>query len=285
MEGGISDGANSKKNAWFGAWNGVSNDEDSSGVMEYVRIEFAGIAESPDNELNGLTLAGVGSKTIINNVQVSFSGDDSFEWFGGTVNCKNLIAFNGIDDDFDTDNGYRGKVQFAVSYRTPQIADQSNSEAIESDNDAGSYENTPHTAPIFSNFTLIGPLRDEANQAGTDYNPKFLTAAQIRRNSKLSLFNSLIVGWTAGVEITNQNTVSGFDFGLAELKNNTFIGIKGQKYFYFGSKTKESDKTNANWFNSPENANEFISASGNIANYANISNDKTTTTKTLRIVK
>lgn len=77
----------------------------------------------------------------------------------------------------------------------------------------------------------------------------------------------------------------GFDDGLAEIKSNTFIGIKGEKYFYFGSKTKESEKTNLNWFNSPENANEFISGNGNIANYANISNDKTSTTKTLRIVK
>ncbi len=64
----------------------------------------------------------------------------------------------------------------------------------------------------------------------------------------------------------------GFNDGLAEIKNNTFIGIKGEKYFYFGSKTKESEKTNLNWFNSPENANEFISGNGNIANYANISN-------------
>ncbi len=272
VEGGIADAATSKKNGWYGQWNGVTKDDDSTGVLEYVRIEFAGIAESPDNELNGLTMGGVGSRTVINNVQVSYSGDDSFEWFGGTVNCKNIIAFNGIDDDFDSDNGYRGKVQFGLTYRFPKIADQSNSESFESDNDANATENQPYTSPIFSNITCIGPVRDITNAAGTDYNAKYLAAAQIRRNSRLSLYNSLFIGWPAGLEMTNDNTVKAFGDDLAQVQFNTFIGIKDNKFFYFGSKTKATEKVTADWLKKPEFGNEFINQSGNIANYAKLTN-------------
>ncbi len=96
---------------------GGQNDQDNSGILRYVRIEFPGIPLEPNKEINGVTFGSVGSGTIVDYVQVSFSGDDSFEWFGGTVNCKHLIAYKGIDDDFDTDFGYRGKVQFGLSIR------------------------------------------------------------------------------------------------------------------------------------------------------------------------
>ncbi len=270
IEGGISDAV--KKNGWYGKWNGVNNDDDSSGVIEYVRIEFAGIAESPDNELNGLTMGGVGRKTVINHVQVSYGGDDSFEWFGGTVNAKNLIAFNGIDDDFDTDNGFNGKIQFGISYRFPNIADQSNSEAFESDNDANASENEPFTSPIFTNMTVIGGVRDIENVSGTDYNAKYLAAAQIRRNSRMSLYNSLIIGWPAGLEMTNNNTVKAFEENLAQVQFNDFIGIKGDKFFYFGSSTSATENVTKDWLSTPSFGNKFNNKSGNIANYAQISN-------------
>ena len=85
---------------------GGNFDNDNSGSLTYVRIEFAGIALEPNKEINGLTCGSVGSATVIDYVQVTSSGDDSFEWFGGTVNCKHLIAYRGLDDDFDTDYGY-----------------------------------------------------------------------------------------------------------------------------------------------------------------------------------
>lgn len=275
IEGGIADAATVKKNGWYGALNGVTNDDDSSGELEYVRIEFAGIAESPDNELNGLTLGGVGRKTVIKNVQVSYSGDDSFEWFGGTVNCKNLIAFNGIDDDFDTDNGYRGNVQFGFSYRMPKIADQSNSEAFESDNDAAASENKPFTSPVFSNMTCVGGVRNTDFTPGSgdnNYNSKYLTAAQIRRNSRLSLFNSLLIGWPAGLELTNDNTVRAAGNDSVQVQFNNFIGIKSDKYFYFGGTTKATDKVTADWLKTTAYGNEFNTKAGMIDTYAQLTN-------------
>lgn len=170
------------------------DDNDNSGEVEFVRIEFAGVALSPNNEINGLTFGGVGRGTTIDFVQVSYSNDDSYEWFGGTVNCRHLIAFRGIDDDFDTDQGYSGKLQFGIGIRDPQVADISGSSGYESDNDANSSTNLPQTRAIFSNFTV------EAG-ADTTANPLFRDGARIRRNSHMYMYNSILMGYPAGVTI------------------------------------------------------------------------------------
>src|SRR5687767_8991100 len=126
---------------------------DNSGVLSYVRIEFAGYAFQPDKEINSLTMAAVGRGTTIDHIEVAYAKDDAYEWFGGTVDCKYLIAYKTQDDDFDTDNGYSGKVQFGLVFRDSLIADISNSEAFESDNNSGGTTATPKTSAIFSNIT------------------------------------------------------------------------------------------------------------------------------------
>ncbi|MCK7524384.1 MAG: hypothetical protein MZV64_45515 [Ignavibacteriales bacterium] len=80
-------------------------------------------------------MGGVGRGTTLENIQVSFCGDDSFEWFGGNVNAKYLVSYRAWDDDFDTDFGYSGKLQFLLGIRDPEVADQSTSNGFESDND------------------------------------------------------------------------------------------------------------------------------------------------------
>lgn len=171
------------------------NDADSSGIMQYVRIEFPGIALQPNQEINGLTLGAVGSGTTIDHIQVSYSGDDSFEWFGGTVNAKYIVAHRGWDDDFDTDNGFRGKVQFALGMRDPNIADQSGSNGFESDNDASGSTTSPFTMPIFSNVTFYGPY----SVSGGTPNTQFKRAAHIRRNSRLNAYNTVFTGYPTGI--------------------------------------------------------------------------------------
>ncbi len=94
---------------------GGTDAADNSGILSYVRVEYAGYAFQPDKEINSLTMAAVGSGTQIDHIQVAFAKDDAYEWFGGTVNCKYLIAYKTQDDDFDTDNGYSGYVQFGIS--------------------------------------------------------------------------------------------------------------------------------------------------------------------------
>lgn len=177
---------------------GGNNSDDSSGVLSYVRIEYPGIAYQPNSEINGLTMGGVGRKTQIDHIQVSYSGDDAFEWFGGSVNCKYLIAHRGWDDDFDTDFGYSGKVQFALSMRDPNIADQSQSNGFESDNDGTGTSNLPFTSPIFSNVTIIGPK--ENGTPATLYR----RAMHLRRNTRTSIYNSLFTGYPTGIHIDGQ---------------------------------------------------------------------------------
>lgn len=143
--------------------HGGNDDADNSGVLSYVRIEFAGYPFQTDQEINGLTLGSVGSGTKIDHVQVSYSNDDSYEWFGGTVNCKYLIAYKGWDDDFDTDNGFSGKVQFGLSVRDSKLADVSQSNSFESDNNADGSNSEPHTSAVFSNMTFIGPKAVDAS--------------------------------------------------------------------------------------------------------------------------
>ena len=225
IEGGIAETTTGGR-GWFGG----TDDEDSSGSLSYVRIEFAGIAVAPNNELNSLTMGGVGRKTKLDHIQVSYGNDDGFEWFGGTVNAKYLVSTGILDDDFDTDNGYSGKVQFGIAQRFRTAADVSTSETFESDNDANASFNQPLTTGVFSNVTAIGPLQDTSWTSGggaNQYNSRFGAAAQIRRNSRLSIHNSLFLGWTRGLEIAQLPTMVAALGDTLEVRNNSWYGIKG----------------------------------------------------------
>ncbi len=223
IEGGLvpTTGGTEKDYIWFGG-NDVN---DNSGTLKYVRIEFGGIAYSPDNEINGLTMGGVGAGTTISYVQVYRSGDDAFEWFGGTVNCDHLIATNTWDDDFDTDNGYSGKIQFGVAQRLKTTADQSGSNGFESDNDANGSDNAPQTKAMFSNMTIVGPITTGSSASGINAN--FQHGAQIRRNSSMSLLNSVIVGFPIGCYIDGTKgtkTINNVKNGTLMFKNNIIAG-------------------------------------------------------------
>jgi hypothetical protein len=184
----------------IGSLYGGTDDNDNSGTLQYVRIEFPGIALTAiaNSEINGLTLYAVGKGTTIDHVQVSYSGDDSFEWFGGSVNCKYLVCLRGLDDEYDTDNGYKGNVQFILGMRDPNVSDQSGSNGFESDNDADGSTLTPVTKPIFSNVTLYGPLSFASSLPA---NHLFKRAMHIRRSSQLSVYNSVFVGFPKGLLI------------------------------------------------------------------------------------
>jgi hypothetical protein len=190
---------------------------DNSGILRYVRIEYPGIAFQPNNEINGLTLGAVGSGTIIDYVQVSYCGDDAFEWFGGTVNAKHLIAYRSVDDDFDTDNGFAGNVQYAFAIRDPQVADVSGSNGFESDNNAAGTATTPKTASTFSNVTILGPT-------GTP-NANYRRAAHLRRNTETSIYNSLLIGsYPVGILIDGDACATNATSGSLEVKNTILAG-------------------------------------------------------------
>lgn len=238
-----------------GQYGGL-NDLDNSGELKYVRIEYAGFPYAPNNELNGLTMAGVGSGTKISYVQVSYGFDDSYEWFGGTVNCDHLISYRGNDDDFDTDFGYRGKVQFGIAMRDTAVADAvSGANGFESDNDASGSGNAPYTSAVFSNMTMIGPKHNTT----TTINTAFKRGAHIRRNSEQSIFNSIFMGWPIGTQIDGDSCHANADSNLLVMNNNVFAAC-----------TKNLDSTaGANWnitpwFNATASANTIYSANTDV---------------------
>ncbi len=197
---------------------GGADDNDNSGVLKYVRIEYAGYAFLPDKELNGLTFGGVGKGTVVEHVQVSYANDDSFEWFGGAVDAKYLIAYKGLDDDFDMDNGFSGRVQFGIAFRDSSIADISGSNGFEVDNDAGGSNTLPQTSAVFSNMTVIGPRAVTGNVG----NSNFRRALHLRRNSAISIFNSIFIGWPVGL-LLDASTGTATDLNYTGASPRAFI--------------------------------------------------------------
>lgn len=246
---------------------GGTNPNDNSGRLSFVRIEFPGIplSQEANSEINGLTMGGVGSGTIIDHIQVSFSGDDSYEWFGGNVNARYLIAVRGQDDEFDTDFGFTGKVQFGLSMRNPSLADQSGSNGFESDNDGGQGStNTPITAPVFSNMTLIGP-----KSISPTFDANFRRALHLRRNTKTSIFNSVFTGYPLGLRLDGANTLANVNAQDLKFRNNIIADC-----------TTPYDTVNmgpnagfniASWFNTSGWGNENLATTAAVG-YTNPSN-------------
>ncbi len=237
------------------------DDNDNSGNIQYVRIEYGGYVYQPNKEINGLTLGGVGRGTTIDYVQVSFANDDAYEWFGGTVNCKHLVAYRCLDDDFDTDNGFSGNVQFCLGVRDPQISDNpavSTSEGFESDNDATGSAGSPLTSAVFSNVTDIGPLRGVPTAT---YASGFRRGARIRRNSNLKIMNSIFMDHaTRGVFVDGSACETNANAGTLKFKNNIVAGygLRATETGTFGVITNGANA----WLMA--NANDTLKSSANI---------------------
>ncbi|MCG9879214.1 MAG: hypothetical protein MH472_01310, partial [Bacteroidia bacterium] len=102
---------------------GGTDENHNAGTLRFVRVEYAGTVITPGNEINGLTMGGIGKQTKIEYVQVSFADDDAFEWFGGNADAKYLVSYRNVDDDFDTDFGFTGRVQFGIVLRDSLLYD------------------------------------------------------------------------------------------------------------------------------------------------------------------
>ncbi len=157
--------------------------DDNSGALRYVRILWAGQQIAPNEELNSLTLNAVGSGTILEYVQVDGGLDDGFEWFGGSVNGKYLVCSNMGDDCFDFDQGFNGKIQFALGWQGINPDQGGDSNGIESDNDNPASDKLPRTQPSMSNLTMVG--RADVGNEGM----------RIRRGSGGNYANVVVAGF------------------------------------------------------------------------------------------
>ena len=221
---------------------GGTDNTDNSGIVSYLRLEFGGLAFEVNKEINGLTLGAVGSGTQMDHIQVSFCGDDSFEWFGGAVNSSHLIAWKGTDDDFDTDNGYQGISQFGLGVRDSAYYDltyaaasgSSTSEGFESDNEATGTADVSasknYTNCVFSNYTMVGPIPIGSSYAASNSltQAAFRRGARIRRNSSQRIVNSIFMGYRNFLMIDGDSCVRNTNnaAALALVTPNTPVDVK-----------------------------------------------------------
>ncbi|MDD5148965.1 MAG: T9SS type A sorting domain-containing protein [Flavobacterium sp.] len=232
------------------------DDNDNSGTLKYVRIEFAGYVYAVNSEINGLTFGAVGRGTTVDYVQVSFANDDSFEWFGGTVNCKHLVAFRGLDDDFDTDNGFSGNVQFCLGVRDPQISDVpaiSTSNGFESDNNATSDAVSPYTSALFSNVTIVGPHKRVTLPNGGTLAVGFGRDAQLRRNTKQKIFNTIFMDYNNGINVDGETTETNAFNNELKFKNNIIAATVTGKTYYKAAAPNNASFDIASWFTTSNN--------------------------------
>jgi hypothetical protein len=207
-------------------YSGGTNNADDSGILRYVRVEFAGFATAPDAELNTFTFAAVGSGTTLEYLQGLAGLDDTFEWFGGAVDGKYLLSYESGDDHFDMSEGYVGRLQYIIAYQSRQIIPRpaagnpsSDPQGIENDGCAGAncldgQNSLPLTQPIVANFTLVGPPTGVF--AGTSGG----IGMMLRRGTAGYYVNGVVARWErAAMSLRDQTTLDRVAAGDLDVRN------------------------------------------------------------------
>lgn len=226
----------------YGGISASPKNDDTSGVLQYVRIEYGGTKVTADNEINGLTLNAVGTGTVIDHVQCHMIADDGFEWFGGTVNARYLVSSGNDDDAFDMDFGYSGKLQFLFAMQDPNLANR----GFEIDNDGSASDATPYTSAVCANVTLVGTGKEKANDDDND-------GFYLRRNCKLKIYNSIATNFRYGLVVDGANTKTNAENGELFVKNSILSGSKGAWLYKQGTSADlDPIATAQNWNNSTD---------------------------------
>ena len=194
-------------------YSGGTDAADNSGELRYVRVQFAGYATSPDNELNSFTFAAVGSGTKTSYLQAMAGLDDSFEWFGGSVDGDHLVSYESGDDHFDQSESYNGRLQYLIAFQSTQLTQRSGAgnpssdpQGIEQDGCNGTgctngFSQTPYTIPVLANFTMVGT----GNLATSGANGGI--GIMLRRGTGGYYVNGIVARWPrAGVSLRDTAT-------------------------------------------------------------------------------
>ena len=232
---------------------GGTNPESNSGILKYVRIEFAGKNYSANKQLNGLSLAGVGSKTVLENIQVSFSNDDSFNCYGGLVNMSNLISYKATDDDFDFAQGVHCNISNSIAIRSPYSSNSNGSTCFEID----SYQKNDTSIDFSKKITTVNAtnmtfINLESNDQGL-----VQEAISIKENAALNLKNTIISGFKCPIYLNENLTAN-----LKNLENITFTNIKMNNCrlgIEVETKTYEVETAVDHWFNFDKNKISYVS--------------------------
>jgi hypothetical protein len=195
---------------------GGNQPNDNSGSMRYVRVEFAGVEFSPDNELNGIAFQAVGRGGSYEFIQVHMNRDDAFEWFGGTADIKYAVASNAADDSVDWTFGWSGRAQFVAVTQRGDDADN----GIEADNNEFNNNLLPRSNPQIYNITLCG---DPDTAEGSES----VRAANLRRGTAFTIRNFLITGFkTTGFQISDAATSAQVDNGTSQMGAGVAWGVR-----------------------------------------------------------
>jgi len=200
---------------------GGCNDNDNSGTLKYVRIEYAGFRFTPTNELNGLALNGVGRGTTLDYIQVHAGLDDGIEMFGGTVNMQHLVLTANSDDSFDYTEGWNGKAQFVIVQHDSLDSDK----GFEQDNYEFANDATPRATPQIYNATLVGKAFVTSTSGASGNNS--VGGLHVRRGTRPKHFNFLVQNFPFALDIDDAstcvdwNTATGFEFKNSIFAANT----------------------------------------------------------------
>lgn len=211
------------------AYSGGNNNADNSGILRYVRVEYAGFGPADAQELNSFTFAAVGSGTTLDFLQSLNGLDDSYEFFGGAVDAKHLVSYESGDDHFDMSEGYTGRLQFLIGFQSrvfpprPGVgAASSDPQGIENDGCAGSgcdlaFNSTPFNTPVVANFTLVG-TGPGVVPSGGGY------GTVLRRGTGGHYVNGLLARWPgAGVGYRDADSKARETAGLLSIKNSLIV--------------------------------------------------------------
>ena len=195
-----------------GATYGGSNDADNSGVLKYVRVEYTGYAFDEEHEANGMTFYGVGNGTTIENCEAYHGSDDGFEFFGGSVNVKNMVVVNCSDDSFDWTEGWNGKGENLVAYQESASTLGYDCDClIEADNNENNYSATPVSHPVLKNLILVG-------------NGGSKQGIRLRRGTEVEITSAKVSGKGKAVAVESAETENALLNGKSKL---THVSISG----------------------------------------------------------
>ena len=200
-----------------GAVYGGDNDADNSGVLKYVRVEYTGYAFDEEHEANGMTFYGVGNGTIVENCEAYHGSDDGFEFFGGSVNVKNMVVVNCSDDSFDWTEGWNGKGENLVAFQETESTLGYDCDClIEADNNENNYAATPVSHPILRNLILVG-------------NGGIKQGIRLRRGTEVEITSAKVCGKAKAIAVESIETENSLLNGTSILKSVSISGILDSK--------------------------------------------------------
>jgi hypothetical protein len=194
---------------------GGTDSNDNSGILKYIRIEYAGKIITGEKEFNGVTFFGVGAGTSVSYIQAYHGSDDGFEFFGGTVNTDHMVSSGNEDDQFDWTEGWNGN----NSYWYGKEGFSSGNRGMECDNLEANFDVTPISEPTVSNLTLIGLGNQGAEPQGL----------KLRHGTKAHFSNVVLSNWATGIDIQHDQSLSFIPSGLF---------IQGVKFINVGTDAK-----------------------------------------------